>query len=81
MLKKILLITVLVTLFPVLLKVGYYVFVFFLFLSILLIVLFFLIRKKVLRNLQQMQFPNVHEANIDPDEQNIVIDVKAERRS
>ncbi|MBR3663548.1 MAG: hypothetical protein IKN64_02720 [Desulfovibrio sp.] len=78
--QKIAIIVVLLLLFPVLLQIGFYVFLFFLGLSLVATVAFYLARKKLLKNLQEHLGQRPPQTTSD-DSETIVIDVKAERRN
>ncbi|MCR5814377.1 MAG: hypothetical protein K6G15_07785 [Desulfovibrio sp.] len=80
MLQKVIIVALLLVLFPVLLKIGFYVFLFFLGLSLVATVAFYLARQKMLKNLQTHLGRKVTTSRPD-DTENIVIDVKAERRN
>ena len=81
MLQKVAIVVLLIVLFPVLLKIGFYVFLFFLGLSLVATLAFYLARKKMLSNLQKHLRQPASSQQDTNDGQNIVIDVKAEHRN
>ena len=83
MLQKVAIVVLLIVLFPVLLKIGFYVFLFFLGLSLVATLAFYLARKKMLSNLQKhlRHQANASNQNQTNDANSIIIDVKAEHRN
>lgn len=93
--KKVLIITLLLLLFPVLLKIGFYLFLLFLFAIPVLWIALYIVRQKILANAESeflRQFPfmfrgfgNAGQMRRGPEQERrtkeeIVIDVTAERR-